>query len=47
MKITNECYDCLGRLVHQAADLATEDPAIKSKAIEDGLKLLERDIGYY
>ncbi len=43
MKITNECYDCLGRLVHQAADLATEDPAVKSKAIEEGLKLLERE----
>lgn len=43
MKITNECYDCLGRLVHQAADLATADSIIKSKAIEEGLKLLERD----
>ncbi|NQT71875.1 MAG: DUF89 family protein [Chloroflexi bacterium] len=43
MKITNECYDCLGRLVHQAADLATEDPVIKSKAIEEGLRLLERE----
>lgn len=43
MKITNECYDCLDRLVHQAAGLATDDPAVKSKAIEEGLKLLERE----
>ncbi|MBT4511343.1 MAG: DUF89 family protein [Chloroflexi bacterium] len=40
MKITNECYDCLSRLVHQAADLATKDPELKVKAIEQGQNLL-------
>lgn len=43
MKITNECYDCLGRLVYQAAELATEDSTMRSKAITEGLKLLEKD----
>ncbi len=40
MKITNECYDCLSRLVHQAADLATKDPELQVKAIEQGQNLL-------
>lgn len=43
MKITAECRPCLGRLVHQAAELATEDPELRRKAIEQGLRLLERD----
>ncbi len=33
----------MGRLVRQAADLATEDPVLKAKAIEEGLKLLGRE----
>ncbi len=40
MKITEECYQCLGRLVHQAADLATNDPELKAKAIEQGQNIL-------
>jgi len=43
MKAVKECYPCLGRLVRQAADLATEDPVLKAKAIEECLKLLERE----
>jgi len=43
MKAVKECYPCLGRLVRQAADLATEDPVLKAKAIEEGLKLLGRE----
>ena len=43
MKAVKECYPCLGRLVRQAASLATEDPVLKAKAIEEGLKLLERE----
>ncbi len=43
MKITNECYFCLGRLIHQAAELATDDPDLRTKAIEDGLKFLEAE----
>ena len=41
MKATKECYSCLSRLVHQAAELATEDPNLRRKAIEEGQKLLK------
>lgn len=43
MKITKECYQCLGRLVHQAADLATNDPELKAKTIEQGHNLLNSE----
>ncbi len=41
MKITNECYLCLGRLVHQAAELATSNPDLRDKAVAEGMKLLD------
>ncbi len=43
MKATKECYPCLARLVRQAAELATSDPDLRTKAIEEGLKLLDRE----
>ena len=43
MKITSECHSCLGRLVHQAAELATNDPDLRTKAIEAGLRFLEAE----
>jgi len=43
MKIANECYHCLGRLVYQAAELATDELDLRSKAIEEGLKFLETE----
>ena len=43
MKATEECYRCLGRLVRQAAELATEDSRLRAKAIEEGLRLLDRE----
>ncbi len=43
MKITRECYFCLGRLVKQAAKLATDDPDLRKKAIEAGLRFLEAE----
>lgn len=43
MKATDECCPCLGRLVRQAAELATEDPALRAKATEEGLSLLHRE----
>jgi uncharacterized protein with ATP-grasp and redox domains len=42
MKATNECYPCLANLVRQAAELATDDPRLRVKAIDQGLKLLGR-----
>ncbi|MFC2010945.1 DUF89 domain-containing protein [Chloroflexota bacterium] len=43
MKATEECYSCLGRLVLQAAELATEEPRLRRKAVEEGQKLLDRE----
>ena len=43
MKATTECYPCLGRLVRQAAELATGDPELRAKAIDAGFKLLDRE----
>lgn len=40
MKAAKECYECLRRLVYQAAGLATTDERIKTRAIEESLKLL-------
>ncbi len=41
MKATEECYSCLGRLVRQAAELVTEEPKLRIKAVEEGQKLLD------
>ncbi len=43
MKATEECYPCLANLVRQAAGLSTDDPDLKAKAIEEGLRLLEKE----
>lgn len=43
MKITQECYSCLERLVRQASEMATHDPDLKASAIEQGLALLDRE----
>jgi len=43
MKATEDCRPCLKRLVRQAAQRATEDPVLRAKAIEEGLKLLDRE----
>lgn len=43
MKATEECYYCLAELVRQAAKLATEEPMLRAKAIEEGLRFLDRE----
>jgi len=43
MKATKECYYCLMGLLHQAAELATEEPELRAKVIEEGLVLLDRE----
>jgi len=43
MKASEECRPCLSRLVRQAAEKATEDPGLRAKALEEGLKLLDRE----
>ena len=46
MKLAPECYDCLKRLIAQAADLATRDDSLQRKAIEKAMKLLEGEFSY-
>jgi uncharacterized protein with ATP-grasp and redox domains len=43
MKASNVCYDCLQRLAHQAAELATDDEPTKAGALERGLEILGDD----
>ena len=43
MKATEECRPCLEGLLRQAAGLATEDPALKAKVIDEGLAFLGRE----
>jgi len=46
MKAASECYQCLRRLVYQAAELATSDAPLRAKAIEEGLKIVEQNFSY-
>ena len=46
MKISLECYECLQRLIHQAATLATDNNLLKQKAIEEALRLLDDEFSY-
>ncbi|MFC2056177.1 DUF89 domain-containing protein [Chloroflexota bacterium] len=43
MKASDKCYSCLGRLVHQASELATDETALREKVVEEGQKLLDRE----
>src|SRR4030065_2440039 len=43
MKVSKDCYECLQRLVYQAAELATDDEPAKARAAGDGLKILGDD----
>lgn len=40
MKSTAECYPCLGRLVSQAAEIATQDPDLRTRVTAEGMKIL-------
>jgi len=46
MKLATECYDCLKRLVCQAAELATGDALARAKAIEEAVKVLDGEFSY-
>ncbi len=46
MKISLECYECLQRLIHQAATLATDNNLLKQKAIEEALRILDDEFSY-
>lgn len=42
MRVTDDCYGCLEKLIRVTALLATEDPALREKAREAGMALLNR-----
>jgi uncharacterized protein with ATP-grasp and redox domains len=46
MKLAPDCYGCLRRLIHQAAELATDDVSLKQKAIKEAMKLLDDEFSY-
>jgi uncharacterized protein with ATP-grasp and redox domains len=41
MKLKPGCYECLRRLIYQAADLATGDASLKQSAINEAMKILD------
>lgn len=43
MKLAPDCYECLRRLVCQAANLATEDTSLKKRAIKEATKALDKE----
>jgi hypothetical protein len=42
MKAVPECYPCLSRLLRQSAQVATSDEALRAKAIDAGMVVLDR-----
>ena len=46
MKLTPSCYECLRRLIHQAAELATNDASLKQRATEEAMKILDDEFSY-
>jgi uncharacterized protein with ATP-grasp and redox domains len=41
MKLAPGCYECLRRLIHQAAELATDDVSLRQRAISQAMKTLD------
>jgi uncharacterized protein with ATP-grasp and redox domains len=46
MKLAPGCYECLQRLLCQAADLATDDVSLKQRATKEAMKILDNDFFY-
>jgi uncharacterized protein with ATP-grasp and redox domains len=46
VKLAPACYDCLGRLIRQAAELATDDVSLKQRAISQATKTLDDEFSY-
>jgi len=46
MKLAPDCYECLQRLICQAADLATDDASLKQRATEEAMKILDDEFSY-
>jgi uncharacterized protein with ATP-grasp and redox domains len=46
MKLAPSCYECLRRLIHQAAGLATDDVLLKQRAINEAMQILDDEFSY-
>jgi len=46
MKLAPGCYECLRRLIHQAAELATDDVSLKQRAISEAMKTLDDEFSH-
>jgi uncharacterized protein with ATP-grasp and redox domains len=46
MKLALGCYDCLSRLIHQAAELATNSVSLRQRAINEAMKILDDEFSY-
>jgi uncharacterized protein with ATP-grasp and redox domains len=46
MRLAPGCYECLRKLVHQAAELATDDVSLKQRAISAAMKILDNEFSY-
>jgi uncharacterized protein with ATP-grasp and redox domains len=46
MKLAPNCYECLRRLIHQAAELATDNVSLKQRAINEAMKILDDEFSY-
>ncbi|MGA8849829.1 MAG: ARMT1-like domain-containing protein [Dehalococcoidia bacterium] len=46
MKLAPSCYECLRRLIYQAAELATDDVSLKQRAITEAMKILDDEFSY-
>ena len=46
MKVASECYQCLGRLVRQVAELSTSDESLRTEALKEGLKIVDDNFSY-
>lgn len=43
MKLAPGCYQCLRRLIHQAAGLATDDVSVRQRAINEASRILDEE----
>jgi damage-control phosphatase, subfamily I len=46
MKLTPTCYECIRRLIVQAAELATNDLSLRQRAIGEAIKILDSEFSY-
>jgi uncharacterized protein with ATP-grasp and redox domains len=46
MKLAPSCYECLRRLIYQAAELATNDVSLKQRAIKGAMKILDDEFSH-